>query len=146
MPIGSSRGERPTLSFRFAQRAAARPGTHGPDFGLYQSSGWQSRKLSDVATQLSAAVSKALGSGQIELVSTRHSKWASITFTGARHELRFAVKGDATDPCLQKKINALSDDHLPIRGHIVAEIYASMDVSGAGEAMIKVEALTVDAS
>jgi hypothetical protein len=69
------------------------------------------------------------------------TRWASATFSGARHELTLeADESDALDTWLTK----LPEADLPIRGHLVADIVVTSVRRAEGCATIRLEALTVE--
>jgi len=77
----------------------------------------------------------------LRLVASDSTRWASATFTGARHHLSLeAPEGDALDGWLE----ALPEADLPIRGHLVADIVVLSVQRAGGNATIGLEALTVE--
>ena len=69
------------------------------------------------------------------------TRWASATFTGARHELTLeADESGALDTWLTE----LPDAELPTRGHLVADIIVTSVRRAQGSATIRLEALTVE--
>jgi hypothetical protein len=87
-----------------------------------------------IAGAAARGVDLAIGEAQ----STR---WASVTFSGARHRLACgAAAGDA----LERWIADLPEAEFRLRGHLVAQIaVTARRESGAGIALT-VEALTVE--
>ena len=77
----------------------------------------------------------------VRLISSDWTRWASATFTGARHKLSLeAVEGSALDDWLA----GLPEADLPIRGHLVADIIVMSVQRADGTATIGLEALTVE--
>ena len=69
------------------------------------------------------------------------TRWASATFTGARHEVTLeADESGALDDWLTE----LPEVELPIRGHLVADIVVISVRRAEGVAKIRLEALTVE--
>ena len=69
------------------------------------------------------------------------TRWASATFTGARHELTLeADESGALDGWLTE----LPETELPIRGHLVADIVVASVRRAERVATIRLEALTVE--
>lgn len=69
------------------------------------------------------------------------TRWASATFTGARHELRvsFDRSGDAL-----RWLRALPEADLPVTGHLVADLkIVALDHVGA-RSVATLEVLTVE--
>ncbi|WP_310497379.1 hypothetical protein [Sandarakinorhabdus sp.] len=61
-----------------------------------------------------------------ELVSR---DWASVTLTGARHELMVALAGDPDHvaSAMARILSELPDREIPIHGHFVAELAVAVD-------------------
>jgi hypothetical protein len=90
------------------------------------------RALADLFAQ--ADVSANIG-------NIRSEEWASVTFTGMRHELRLRLS-DASGRGL---IAALADREFDLPGHILIDIAATeLDCEG-GDRLFAIEALTVAA-
>lgn len=68
----------------------------------------------------------------LRLVHSRSEPWASVTFTGDRHEFRFAP---AEAPA------GIADADLPLPGHFVADIVATARPDG-----LAIDALTIVAT
>ena len=84
----------------------------------------------------------------------RSTEWASITFTGLRHEFDLRLEGepDSVAGAIVRLVDDLADSELPMAGHFVAEI--AVATVAAGEAIaggepgqwrqrLRIEALTV---
>jgi hypothetical protein len=145
VPARSPRSERPVLGQGFEERTAARTDSIGPDIGLYRAGDRPSGRLSDVGKQLPAALLQRLNCSHLELLDARHSPWASATFTGCRHEISFLPTGGGQGDTLQATLDRLTDDEIPLRGHIVAEIASRLEHGPNGALVILIEALTVEA-
>lgn len=75
----------------------------------------------------------------VEMLET--TRWASATFTGARHRIRVTLGDDAAG---EAWLGQLGEAELPIRGHLVADL-ATIAVTRRGEiAQARLEALTVE--
>ncbi|MHA3841193.1 hypothetical protein ACX0GZ_08235 [Sphingomonas aestuarii] len=97
----------------------------------------------DAATLLARALDLSARSAGLSL-TLRHAdwrRWASATFTGARHELTVELPdGDAAERWLA----ALSEAELPIRGHLVADAVV-LRKHGEGDLLVvALEILTVE--
>ncbi|RJF90695.1 hypothetical protein [Sphingomonas cavernae] len=80
------------------------------------------------------------------LCSSRSERWASATFSGARHQFGFAIE-DATDDMrdrLSRAGAALGEADMPLPGHILADI--GFVPSGGTPGCFEIEALTVEAA
>ncbi|MET0307415.1 MAG: hypothetical protein ABW023_01800 [Sphingomonas sp.] len=97
----------------------------------------------DAATLLSRAlVANADAAGcPVTIVTAEWTRWASATFTGARHMLRLS---GAPSPALIGWIAALPEAEFALRGHLVADLsIAAARHEGDGIA-IELEVLTVE--
>jgi hypothetical protein len=70
------------------------------------------------------------------------TRWASATFTGARHSITVEAPDDAQ---FDGWIEALPEATFDLRGHLVADLNVIRVQRGAGMATIEIEALTVEA-
>ncbi|MEO7691054.1 MAG: hypothetical protein ABIS51_17365 [Sphingomonas sp.] len=77
----------------------------------------------------------------VRLNASDWTRWASATFTGARHEVTLeAEESGALDGWLTE----LPEADLPIRGHLVADVIITSVRRAGGLATIRLEALTVE--
>lgn len=97
----------------------------------------------NAATLLVRALGKSAEEAGCPLfpVQSDWTRWASATFTGARHVLVLAA---APGPALDAWLAELPERDLPMRGHLLADI-AVTSVHGDGlRVEIALEALTVE--
>ena len=97
----------------------------------------------DAATLLARALDRSARGAGLTL-AVRHAdwrRWASATFTGARHELTVELPdGDAAE----RWLDALPEADLPVRGHLVADAVV-LRQHGEGELRVAtLEILTVE--
>ena len=81
-----------------------------------------------------------------EIVSRQ---WASVTFTGARHELLFRLEGPTAWAAADCFLHNLGSAEFALRGHILADIALVSEerfanASGEPRARLRIEALTVE--
>ncbi|MEP7004940.1 MAG: hypothetical protein ABI810_03085 [Sphingomonas bacterium] len=77
----------------------------------------------------------------VRLSASDWTRWASATFTGARHEVTLeAGESGALDGWLTE----LPEAELPIRSHLVADVVVTSVRRADGFATIRLEALTVE--
>lgn len=89
-----------------------------------------------------ALIANARGAGlTLSIDSTMTTPWASVTFSGARHEL---VACCDTGPALERWIDALGDTEFDIRGHLVADARAGRIDRRDGTTRITIEILTLE--
>jgi hypothetical protein len=75
----------------------------------------------------------------------RSRSWASVTFTGARHELALRLNGDGAEEAADRLCGGLDTAELDLRGHILADIaLVSRDTPDQAGVRIRLEALTVE--
>ena len=80
-----------------------------------------------------------------EIVSRQ---WASVTFTGARHDLTFRLEGPNAWTSADSFLDNLESAEFALRGHILADIALVAeerfaDPAGEPRARLRIEALTV---
>lgn len=97
----------------------------------------------DIGTLLARAL---VASGEaalcpVEIVTHDMTRWASATFTGARHLL--TLKGMACE-ALAAWVGALPDHEFAIRGHLVADLLVAQVAYEADVRTIRLEVLTVE--
>lgn len=78
----------------------------------------------------------------LEEISSR--RWASATFTGARHELAFRLEGEGAEMAAERFLSGLDSAEFDLRGHILADIALVTAERRPGCAHIRLEALTVE--
>ena len=69
------------------------------------------------------------------------TRWASATFTGARHMLTLS---GAASPALDRWLVGLSEAEFALRNHLVADLSVTRVMRTDGVATIALEALTVE--
>ncbi|MEO9130598.1 MAG: hypothetical protein ABI240_05255 [Sphingomonas sp.] len=77
----------------------------------------------------------------VRMSASDWTRWASATFTGARHALTLEADESGT---LDDWLTALPETDLPIRGHLVADIVVTSTRRAGGVATVQLEALTVE--
>ncbi|HEY9553453.1 hypothetical protein [Allosphingosinicella sp.] len=75
--------------------------------------------------------------------------WASVTFTGARHEIALRLDGEGADGAASAFLAHLETTEFRLRGHVLADIALvseerSTRPDGAPRIRIRLEALTVE--
>lgn len=75
----------------------------------------------------------------------RSRNWASVTFTGARHEMAFQLGGDDAEIAADRFLAGLEVAEFRLRGHVLADIaFAGRESMPGGGVRIRIEALTVE--
>lgn len=98
----------------------------------------------DATTALLRAVARRFPRLDFRIEELRSRSWASITFTGARHELHFRVEGEGAEAAAEAFVEGLEAAEFELRGHILADIALVSDRRGAQSASLRIEALTVE--
>lgn len=99
----------------------------------------------DATSALLRAVRATLESaGRFVLEEVRSRSWASVTFTGARHELAFRLEGDGAEAAAGRFAAGLEAAEFSLAGHVLADIALVQDERQPGVARIRLEALTVE--
>jgi hypothetical protein len=86
-------------------------------------------------------------SGMLEIEEIASRRWASITFTGARHRFGLRLSGPGARTAADAFLDGLGEREFALNGHIVADIALKGDVAEEGEDVVRLtlEALTVEA-
>jgi hypothetical protein len=97
----------------------------------------------DAATLLTRALttSAATAGCPVEIADSDWTRWASATFTGARHLL--ALRGEASS-ALDAWLAALPEADIALRGHLVADVVIGNVRHVSGTVTISLEVLTVE--
>lgn len=101
--------------------------------------------VSDAATAFLRALQAALGHFPgFVLEEIRSRAWASVTFAGCRHELRFRLEGDGAEAAAETLLCGVGAREFPMRGHLLADIAIVSQERRPGLARVSLEALTVE--
>mgnify|MGYP003636853655 CR=1 FL=1 len=106
--------------------------------------------INDATTALLRALCVSFASfGTITFEEIVSRSWASITFTGARHEIVLRLEGEGADDATSAFLTNLEAAEFRLRGHILADIALVTDERSAGpqgapRVRMKLEALTVE--
>lgn len=101
--------------------------------------------VADATSALLRAVRAALESAAgFVLEEVRSRSWASVTFSGARHELAFRLEGEGAEDAAARFVSGLEAAEFSLRGHILADIALMGEERRAGFARLRLEALTVE--
>lgn len=97
----------------------------------------------DAAALLGRALAEhAEAAGCPVRVSAAHStRWASVTFTGARHRLTLA---GAASPAIEDWLLGLPEAEFALRGHLVADVRVEAVRREEGTVTAELEVLTVE--
>lgn len=74
----------------------------------------------------------------------RSRSWASVTFTGARHEISMRLDGDGAEAAADAFLSDLDIAEFRLRGHILADIALVTRNIVEDGVRIRIEALTVE--
>jgi len=102
--------------------------------------------VNDAATALLRAVRQRFpGTGlAFALEEMRTSSWASVTFTGARHELAFRLDGEGAEAAAVHFLSDMEAAEFSLRGHLLADVALISEERRPGRVRIALEALTVE--
>lgn len=73
----------------------------------------------------------------------RSRAWASVTFSGARHEIALRLEGDGAEEAAGRFLARLSAAEFDLPGHILADLVLASDARSGGSILLRLEALTV---
>ena len=78
------------------------------------------------------------------LEEIKSRSWASVTFSGARHELAFRLEGEGAEEAASRFLADLDVAEFDLRGYILADIALVSEERRPDWVRIRLEALTVD--
>ena len=98
----------------------------------------------DVGTLLVRALYRAScrAGCPLEIVTADWVRWASATFTGARHATIWTA---LPSPALDAWLATLPETEFDVRGHLVADVGVQAVSRNAADVTVEIEALTVEA-
>ena len=101
--------------------------------------------LNDATTALLRAIRGSFVSfAGFVVEEVRSRSWASVTFSGARHELAFRLDGEGAEDAAASFLDGLEAAEFDLRGHVLADIALVSEERRPGCARIRLEALTVE--
>lgn len=97
----------------------------------------------DAATLLRRALERHADAAgcDVSVCVQESTRWASATFTGARHTVALTLRDD---PASGLWLNGLGEAELPLRGHLVADVVTVSVTRDDGDVSVTLEALTVE--
>lgn len=97
----------------------------------------------DAATAIERAlVAAAEAAGcPVEVTVSDWTRWASVTFTGARHMLTLVA---AASPTLDRWLVGLSEAEFDLRHHLIADLTVTRMMRDGDTVTVEIEALTVE--
>lgn len=78
------------------------------------------------------------------LEDIRSRSWASVTFSGARHELTLRLEGAGAEAVADRFLAGLDCAEFALGGHIMADIALVWQERRPGQVRVGLEALTVE--
>lgn len=79
----------------------------------------------------------------VEALASR--SWASVTFTGERHEMRLRLEGDGATAAAEAFLDGLADREFDLHRHILIDIACDERLQRADGVTLVLAALTVEA-
>ena len=101
----------------------------------------------DATTALLRALTRrfgAPGGAELAVDELRSRAWASVTFTGARHEIGLRIEGESAWEAAGAFLDGLEAAEFALRGHLLADIEVVSQAREPGRVRIALEALTVE--
>jgi len=102
------------------------------------------RQVNDATTALLRALIGRFPGQRFVVEEIKSRSWASVTFSGARHELTFRAEGEGVEAAADAFLAGLTTAEFTLRGHIVADIALVSEERRPGAVTISIEALTVE--
>lgn len=106
-------------------------------------------KISSIADPLDAlveAVIAQLSPACVSVVKRRSTPWASVTFTGARHELDLVIEGPHALDTARLFVDSAPSADYAIEGHLVADVAVTSYLIMGEDVWLSLEILTVEAA
>ena len=101
--------------------------------------------LHDATTALLRAIRGSFVSfAGFAVEEVRSRSWASVTFSGARHELSIRLDGEGAEAAAASFLGGLEAAEFDLRGHVLADIALVSEEQRPGSVRIRLEALTVE--
>ncbi len=97
----------------------------------------------NVECAMLAQIVAKLSPAKVTVVAVHSKPWASVTFSGARHELTLLAEGEGALIAVRRLQRTVTTDEFDIKGHLVADILVSNVCADAEGARLDIEALTV---
>ena len=102
-------------------------------------------RRSNPSRALVRLLSMRFGVNLVNFDIVRSAPWASITFTGARHELAMKLRGDDPEKVADRFLADLDVAEFDLPGHLLADIaLVARDTKPCGTVRLRLEALTVE--
>jgi len=100
----------------------------------------------DAASALMHAIWARFAGLELKLEEIRSRSWASITFSGARHEAAIRIEGKGARAAVDRFLAGLEAADFRLKHHILADIALVSDQRRDGEdaVLLELEALTVE--
>ncbi len=102
------------------------------------------RRRLDATSALLRGLEARLAGGTVNFMNIRSQSWASVTFTGARHEVTFALTGQDSEAIADRFVAGLNAAEFPLRDHFLADIAAVAREGTEQGVQLSIEALTVE--
>ncbi len=104
-----------------------------------------SAPATDATTALLRALRSTFASVNCVNFERVHSReWASITFSGARHEVTVRLAGEGSEAAADRFAAGLDETEFRLRGHILADIALVARAPAGDGVRLSLEALTVE--
>jgi|SRR5688572_18821915 len=100
----------------------------------------------DAGAELVRAIGDALSGLDLSVTVEAASSqgWTSVTFAGARHQLRLRFEGRAASAAIPLLEALAANDRLVLRGHLLVELVVEAQDSDAAGVSARFRALTVE--
>jgi hypothetical protein len=103
-------------------------------------------RRSDVHGALGNALIARFSASNPRIVTSCSHPWASVTFSGARHQFEIELVSEDAQPRIDDVANAVGDCEFDLNGHIVADVHVAGSKPISRGATFSIEALTVEAA
>ena len=100
--------------------------------------------VNDATGALLRALAPALGGhGSVSIEEVHSRSWASVTFSGTRHDVALRLDGEGAEAAAERFLGGLEAAEIPLDGHVLADISLVSQERRPGFVRLRLEALTV---
>lgn len=102
--------------------------------------------MTDAVKAITGRIRRRCGDlADLLLEGSDSASWQSLLFDGGRHRIAIRLGGDRVDAAIEALRDEIAAPDFEIPGHVVAEINITAIDRDAGDAVIRLDALTIQA-
>lgn len=102
--------------------------------------------MADAVKAIAGRIRRRCGAlADLSLEGSDSTSWQSLLFDGGRHRIEIRLGGDRVDAAIEALSDEIATPDFEIPGHLVAEINIIGIDRDAGDAVVRLDALTIQA-